>query len=747
MEIKKINKINKFGIFSDFKWNKTIPDFKKHNIIYGWNYSGKTTIARVFACFENKKSHDDYQQAEFELEDNAGKKYSQNNLDQLKDVRVYNVDFVDRNLKWSQSGSEIEPIFMLGEENIELQEKLESLNEEIAKTKKIISEHVSKKLEIESALKKAYSTKAKSIKETLVLPDFEKRNLEPKVNLIKADYIQSLLPSDQYSTLFSTYRNQSEKEIILLVPPLSLKFETLQEQAKNLVEKQVSAQKVIEELKNNPQLNAWVKEGKILHEGKTVCQFCGNELPADLAERLNHHFSEEYTRLEEGINTLILELKSHQQNTLEFQSDLPDKAKFYPEMETEFETTKYNINTEVREYNKVLGTIIQQLEEKQQKPFSRGEYRNLNDPSNKLVNSISLLNQIIERHNTKTKNFAVDKDSAKEKLIMHFAAEFVNDQNLLVTESTLSELTRQIQENSALVKSNEAAAKKAESQLSDSVKGAEKVNEYIQQFFRHDGIYLEVTDSKKFRLVRNGVTAKNLSEGEKTAISLAYFIARLEDMETRLDETIVFIDDPVSSLDSNHIFNIYALIKTKLENCLQLFVSTHNMEFFNLMKEFLSDSGYEKKPELPCYLVEREWNATVYHSVIRDLPKVLKCYRSEYAYLFGILKEFKGNDEATLDQHRLLYLIPNVARRFLEGYLGLRYPDGQSWEKKLNKLISDQTQGNMIFKLVNEFSHNKTAVRSLKFPEPVECKEAVNTILDCLKQQDKEHYDALCRGI
>jgi wobble nucleotide-excising tRNase len=50
--ITKINKIKDFGVFKNFKNSGTIPEFKKFNLIYGWNYSGKTMLSRVFRCLE-----------------------------------------------------------------------------------------------------------------------------------------------------------------------------------------------------------------------------------------------------------------------------------------------------------------------------------------------------------------------------------------------------------------------------------------------------------------------------------------------------------------------------------------------------------------------------------------------------------------------------------------------------------------------------------------------------------------------
>ena len=52
---KKILNINNMGVFNDFDWDNSVRDkgnniveFKKVNILYGRNYSGKTTLSRIF---------------------------------------------------------------------------------------------------------------------------------------------------------------------------------------------------------------------------------------------------------------------------------------------------------------------------------------------------------------------------------------------------------------------------------------------------------------------------------------------------------------------------------------------------------------------------------------------------------------------------------------------------------------------------------------------------------------------------
>ena len=73
--IRTIQSVKAFGIFKDFRWPPELPAFKQFNLIYGWNYSGKTTLFRVFRCFEQKQPHVDFVRAEVQLKSYDGTVY------------------------------------------------------------------------------------------------------------------------------------------------------------------------------------------------------------------------------------------------------------------------------------------------------------------------------------------------------------------------------------------------------------------------------------------------------------------------------------------------------------------------------------------------------------------------------------------------------------------------------------------------------------------------------------------------
>ena len=71
----------------------------KLNIFYGWNYSGKTTISRIFQSFENKEIDDYYNGCDFKIEDYDGNSYTHFDVTTApQQFKIFNSDFVRDNI-------------------------------------------------------------------------------------------------------------------------------------------------------------------------------------------------------------------------------------------------------------------------------------------------------------------------------------------------------------------------------------------------------------------------------------------------------------------------------------------------------------------------------------------------------------------------------------------------------------------------------------------------------------------------
>ena len=114
--IKKIKNIKNFGVFDNYQTVADLAEFKKYKLIYGWNATGKTTLFRLLRCFELQIMHSDFSQATFQLQTNSGV-ISNEHLNQLFNIRVFNKDFIDENVFTQENTAQ--PIYYLGQEDIE----------------------------------------------------------------------------------------------------------------------------------------------------------------------------------------------------------------------------------------------------------------------------------------------------------------------------------------------------------------------------------------------------------------------------------------------------------------------------------------------------------------------------------------------------------------------------------------------------------------------------------------------------
>lgn len=123
---KSIKSIKNFGIFKDTKMNAGQP-FLQFNLIYGFNYSGKTTLSRIFRAMQQGHLHEDFSDANFTVEFNGGVSISSASLNPIKNLRVFNSDYIKDNVNFIDSS--VNPVLIVGEPNIELEAELKRIEE------------------------------------------------------------------------------------------------------------------------------------------------------------------------------------------------------------------------------------------------------------------------------------------------------------------------------------------------------------------------------------------------------------------------------------------------------------------------------------------------------------------------------------------------------------------------------------------------------------------------------------------
>lgn len=739
--IRKIQQIKSFGIYADFRWLPELPDFNRYNLLYGWNYSGKTTLSRIFRCYEFKQVPSDYMNAEITIETDDGPIHKSPAQWTGPAVRVFNIDFVRENLSFDEGHAN--PILILGKEDIEKRKLLEKMKGEKESLQIELESKRKKLMSITYGIEAAKTSKAREIKKTLSLPDYDKTRLGQQIDVVASDIEKYAMDDATFQMAMAAALSSDKKlELSRKSSPLT-SVSVLAKQASQLLSRTVTSM-AIERLKSEPELEKWVNTGRSLHKESTRCHFCGSQLPSGLLATLAEHFSTDYESLMQDLAALIIKVESAASEVL----SLDDEARFYPEFADKYRALKNKLEQLLEERKLALIALASALRDKQTKAFAVTPCPQVEDQSEVLAGLISSINSEIDGHNRRTIQFEQLKRESLSKLEKHYAASFISEQGYKEKLQEISSLTEVLSESADRQAALDTEIFGLEQEISQAATGAERINSCLLSYFGKDDIQLIPSSDNRFLIVRQGVPAKNLSEGEQTAIAFAYFITCLEGNGAEVADTIVFIDDPISSLDANHLFNTVALIKTTLAGCCQLFVSTHNFEFFNLLRDWLMDMEKPRKgaahkdyKKMRAYLVERYSRS---ESAIRELPKELILFKSEYHYLFSTLYHFASTSEVNFAQ---LFSLPNNTRRFMEAFGGIMIPSYAGLQKKMEKLFADAGERERVWKFINHYSHNTSMTRSLTVPDTSECKAVLTSCLEAVKRRNKEHYDALVEAV
>lgn len=784
--ITKISKLKSFGIFHDFSWKTELPEFKKFNLIYGWNRSGKTTISRIFASCEKKCVYDEEkfkqypENGEFEIKtsDSATIKNADVTTNVLP-IKVFNQDFIDDNISFDPSNSS-KPIIYISEEDIESKKQLEQLKASKAILSKELEEAKKNRVTKEEAKSNFLTDLGREIANILFDKSYNKTKAENKINSVGIDnFTEKVLSDEDKKKIEAISRSEAEKDIPTLIKLVPSEYNYLFQRIKSLLDKKVVSE-LLERLKDpkdkdgglDEELNNWVKHGFDIHKSKNQfakCLFCENDLSGNLFELLAKHFSKDYEELQISIESLIKDLK---QTKL---TDITEKnVELYPDLRSGYEVKTKKYNAVVKEHNDWLWNSEMWLEQKYKNPFDPDIPEMVKSPedyADQLNRVIDELNEIILNHNERIKNHTAEVRNSREKLELHSIAVALSQQDYKKFDSDSKIAKDKEREVLDAIGKNNIDTTELGRKNSNIGKAIKDINKHLKEFFGREEIKLELDgNGKGYVIKRDGQPAKNLSEGEKTAIAFSYFIVKVEENGFKIEDGIIFIDDPISSFDSNYIYHCFSLISTHFKEAGQLFISTHNFQFFNLAKEWLINKNNHVKEDnaksrasdqaekpMPCefFMVENFTDSDVRKAKIVELDKTLKNYKSEYHFLFSLLSKFKDVDLDYAD----FYTIGNVARRFFDIFADFKIPDSRDQKQKMEVIVKELNEGkeksekisdsdwNKAYKLVNEFSHNSDPTSTIEHKDKRESKDAIRVLLNIVKESDPKHYEILEKSV
>lgn len=738
-QIKRIDKATDFGSYLSFSWDtQNTEDFKRYNLLYGWNYSGKTTLSRMFA-FLQKPALPEAITGHFEItiekpDGNTATIDSRSHQGTLP-VRVFNRDFVNANFEQEHNAP---AVHILGESVRHFRDKIKKRYKQIERQKATIESLKSRQTKHKSGIDQKKTDFARTI-DAVVGGRYNRTHLDRRLPIIRQNPAAHLLDNAVLKSYKKTLATSGDfKEIpepLLNTPDIPQLLET----AKTLLSRSASNQ-AIDELKNDPDLEDWLRTGLNIHQGKESCLFCGNPLQTSVLEKLNAHFDRELEKIREDIRRFMQEKLGES-----FQIDFPEADRFLPHLRQSYNRLRERGMMWESQCGKQLKILRITLDEKLKSGLDKAiALDDFPEPSEDWAALRDGIITATSDHNIQIGDTERVTGEACEKIEAHYIAELCNEVDFNNAEKIQDIFEKRIGRRQSLVSKCKGKIGTLEDEIRRHSVAAERLNELLQILLPNSNVKTHPINESTFEFQRDDNPARHLSDGEKTAITFAYFLITLEDQGSSIEDLVVFIDDPISSLDSNHIYTVWSLINERLKHCKQLFVSTHNNELFTLIKDEWVNARQQQNfsAEHAGYWISRYTDkAGQPQSKIEKLPDLLRKYKSEYQFAYSCLHNFAHAPTPSLHE---AYTAPNLLRKFLEAYLGFRKPSGGAWHAKLDLLIECPVRRKEIHKFTDDASHIQKPARITEHPSHLAnaqslCKE----VIEALKAKDQGHYDSL----
>jgi wobble nucleotide-excising tRNase len=747
---RKIDRLENFGIFDAYVRPQDMDEFSDRNVIYGWNYSGKTTVSRLFAMLGSGAVYDDFAGCRFSVSvDGSAAPLTEESIGACQvRVQVFNTDFVERNLRWD--GTAFNPILLLGQDSLEVQSEIEELEQRASHCTQQAAEKAQLVADDNESLSAAKTAEAKTIKFRL--------NLVEPFHLTHLDKIISTL--DQGTPAILTAEQLAVDERVAkasdadqlgrlqeIKAPSDL--QTLYDEAVGLIQQTPRSSSSIPRLVQNEHIAHWVQQGLELHSGSQSCEFCQGTLSPSRVAELEAHFSTAFREYIHKLKDLWGRMQRSEVTPPQLHAN-----DFYPQFRAKVASVQSDLTTFFNGHGSWIAHASGAVNNKWQAPF-----KDLPIPNNpkstieQVSRAVKAANDLIRAHNEYSSKFVQERQDALSRLKKHFAAEFVAAQGISRRLARNDVRARHSARYRTLAVNLRKRISQLQAQIDKAEYGRKRINERIVSLLGMDGVQIGVVTrdgGKQFQLLRNGQLAKRLSEGERTAIAFSFFLTKLEE-EPDLSQVVVFIDDPISSLDSNHVFQVSSILRTTFFEkvtdangndswqlkCRQLFLSTHNFEFFGQLQKL----PHSKTKPLRFFHTKRLGPKS---SILCGLPRAIGKYSSEYHYLFSVLHNFKENVGGHSDEQ--LLAVPNAARRFLEMYTYSRLPFG-TVDQRAARLFGEE-KSLRIVKLLHHFSHLESLDRMSGNSDLIaDIEQVIADIFQHLTDADPHHLAVLTEAI
>ncbi|MRH01091.1 AAA family ATPase [Xanthomonas sontii] len=338
----------------------------------------------------------------------------------------------------------------------------------------------------------------------------------------------------------------------------------------------------------------WVSQGRsYVERSHDLCPFCQQSLPPAFPQELAKLFDESFERRVERARQLASSYASSLAGLEHAIASLLESEAFASETDA--------IRLAWANASRLLSENAQRMAAKSGSPQSAIELHSTQAPMAMLEDAINEVSKRVDEHNRRLSR----RQSELNRIENGFWARLREDNEGILTlykttSRSAADALEAIRESRAKLQWQISQAELRLVELRATSGGTEEavvaINTRLQSL-GVDSFKIERREDDLYQLVRPGKgpdTYGSLSEGEKTLITFLYFVELItgspaSSTSSPLERKIVVIDDPISSLSHNFVYDIAATISRDIiglknsqeKRVKQVIVLTHSLFFLN----------------------------------------------------------------------------------------------------------------------------------------------------------------------
>lgn len=735
-------------------WSNEFP-FGRRTVVYGHNGSGKSTLSELLLSIAEG---DCATGVVWEDENGARSAIGEGNPGPSGPMAVFTRKWVEANLTDFLDGDSASAIVTLGQEAIVAKEEEVRLESEIDQLQAEARDAAKQRTAADRRVKKLAEEVQDRITSELREFDFrhftKNRYSIPRVQEDLRQYRGEFPDSTEHAEALKRLA-EGAPTTVDAVPSLPGGVVTDLANLSGLLS-MTPTRVALETLRGSPEAQRWVEGGLRLHEERDDCLFCSSAITPGRREELAQHFDESWLRIRTEAKELLDSVASERRSLSAWHVALPAASKLAGDLQAVYENAIGIASEGIAECVGALESVEHVLQIKVEDPSVTPEapdWSVLESPP-----STTVLSQAVDEHNDLARRHEDVAAERRQIVLDHLVGSRSREFLDLVAEA--EKCADNVSVSSKAVELADRRLEELRQAQFTTKDMADTLTKDLARVYGKDHLSVAVTqDGKSYACRRGDSPGTDLSDGERTTLSLLYFLRKLEDEQVPggdpLRRTVV-IDDPSSSLDREALFATHQWLFDTLSGFGQYIVLTHD---FSLLRLFLkshknawgrslkriaqSDADEVRFPKV-CFL--EMYAATVdgdRRTRLGRLPRLLLNHTSEYAYLFSMVMSGVTDSE----DHERLFLLPNASRRVLEVFASYKAPHRPDFLQQLEILVQSQEGEPFrdVYNFCNRFLHGEGS-ESIDVLDARAVQGQVRRCMEFLRAVDGEHFERMCEA-